>query len=360
MVKSKFLTAGLDVGFGYVKISTRAKQPIKFPAIVSDVVDLTITEDMLGEKYVKNIPPEEWLHVEVTNLETNEANQYFFGDLAVKQGKNKRYLSSKDKSLDEINKIAGYVGLSLLTDATDQVYNIIAGCPIDEYKELKKSYAENYPGKYRIKYMSGPLKGEVRDVCVCKTKITPQGYGVYLDSLLDFNGEIVREDLTKGKILITDTGFKTTNVLCLEEGVPVMVYSKQLNDGIRNIFMAIQEELSNQGYQGYSLEDVESIYNQGYLEIENGETIDITKVKERATISLADTITKKINSMGNPKMFKKILVAGGGGIHLATHFNFEQSELVQNAQFANSNGYAKGAVQIDNSLKKEEVNNQVG
>lgn len=336
------LTCGLDTGFGYLKV-VADKKKIKFPSIIADTVNMEIIEHLTSPEVLKRQNPLNYIHAELEDVATGKIVEYFFGKLAVDQGLNPRYLSSKDKSTDEENRAAMFVGLALIAEKPSQDFYVMAGVPIEEFSELRETYEKNLPGTMIVRFKSGPLKGISRTITIKKAKVTPQGYGAYLDALLDDNGDIQNDFLAKGYLAVMDTGFKTTNVIALKDAKPVIRESKQLNDGMRTVFEYIRNEISSAGYQGVPLENMEEIYLTGRMEINDDKYISVEKAKEYALNSLAKTLIKKLEGILDVNAVKQIVVAGGGGVALFDLFPYKHKRLVDEPQFANASGYAKGA-----------------
>lgn len=323
---------------------------MKFHNVAAGGIKRTIERSIRDLSNVKKTDLLKELDIVATN-EKGQKVHLFFGDLA-QDGVRPSYIWSNDRVNDIRSRVAIYTSLALMLPEGQDEGNFIVmtGLPLLHLGQLKNEYEKNLPGTMEITFNAGPWEGKTKKVTIVKSKATAQGYGIYLNQVLNLDGTMARPELAKGHVGIIDTGFRTTNLLYIRDGEPKDLGSEQTEDGMNVVHQRIQQYVNDSGGV-MSIEEVERVYQTESYEIANGEIVDFSLEKELALGDLCNSITQNANRIWTIENMKSIIVGGGGGAALYDNFIYSQKEIDENSQFANSLGYLKAMIR---QLRKQD------
>ncbi|KKM08954.1 hypothetical protein SY88_21085 [Clostridiales bacterium PH28_bin88] len=347
-------TVGVDMGFGWTKVwSDHSYQ--KFPAVVARGNDRNLAR--ITETFK---PSDMVLDVEITNQSTGVTGHYFIGDLAIREGEQPTYIWSKNKAADDMSLACLATSLALVARNDHQDFYVITGLPVAHFgTQLKEDFQQALKGnKFTVRFLSGRLQGRSKEIRILSAKVFPQGYGVYLDQLLDAGGRIAAtEYLAPTGIL--DIGFKTTDVVFVNDMQPVDRSSFPLELGMSWAYEQVQKHLNN-GYDiQKSLEEMEIIFQEKQVRI-NKEYKRIDPWIETAYRALTDRLKNEIaRKWTNTTDLDNIVIAGGGGLALYDYLDYPQKVLPPDAQFSNAKGFWKAGKKISGGLRNDQRNTAV-
>lgn len=334
-------TVGIDSGFGYMKVVAEEKK-IKFQNIAARGISRVI------EKSIREINPrraDQLKEIDVLiEMEGHPTQHYFFGELAF-DGSEPSYIWEKDRVNAERARAAIFTAIALVTNEEESYYYVMTGLPLTHLPKLKNEYENNLPGTAIVTFQGGPLAGQKRKITILKARPTAQGYGIFLNEILDENGAPTNKSLLKGQVGIIDVGMGTVNINLIRDGQPKDIGSDTLELGMNHVHQAIRQFIIEQG--GYiTIEEVEKVYSTGIYETFNETKINFEPVKQTALRDLANIITQAVSRSWNIPALKKIIVGGGGGQAIYDLLPFQQKMLANDSQFANALGYYKGATRM--------------
>ncbi|MBO8168717.1 MAG: ParM/StbA family protein [Thermoanaerobacteraceae bacterium] len=344
-------TVGVDMGYGWAKIWSD-QQYHKFPAVISWGNDRNLARVVETFK-TSEIP----LDVEVVNETTGVKGHFFIGDLAVREGEQPTYMWSKNKAADDMSLACLATSLALVANNEQQDFYVITGLPVAHFgTQLKQEYEKALKGsKFTVKFLSGYLEKQTREIRILAAKVLPQGYGAYLDQLLNANGNVARTEYLAPTGII-DIGFKTTDIVYVNDMQPIDRSSFPLELGMSWAYEQLQRQLNATYDIQKSLEEIEEIFLNKKVRIHR-EYRDITPWIETACRALTGRLRNEIaRKWANITDLENIVIAGGGGVALFEYLDYPQKILSTDAQFANARGFWKAGKRITGGIKDDTEN----
>lgn len=335
MAFNDFLAAGVDIGNSYMKAVASNGNEVVFPLIIAEGKDRVD----VGQTIVKDQPQENLLDVIVTE-EGQEPVHYFFGTYAARF-KDASFDNSENKAGEKALRAAMFTALALLNKKDSHIYWVCTGLPYEHYENLKSVYEREIPGKATVEFLNGPLSGSKRTVNILRAKTHIQGLGIYINELLDDNGNIRNHDLLEGKVGILDTGYRTTNFILVENGEVSEDYCTNTDKSMSNVINNLRKFINKEFNIKLELPQVLEAYESRTIRIPNPfslkTTIDAIHKK------LAEKITMETKQFWpDIRLINKIFIGGGGGIALGKHFPYSEKIIVED-QKANARGFLKAA-----------------
>ena len=334
---------GLDLGYGYVKISS-GERNIKFLSIVGNPIS-----NFAKTSAISSLD-------ELLNTLTiiYQGKTYYIGHNAQLNTRNGKISLRQDKyDNDEQTKIKIMTALALFT-AEDQYsaeFDVVLGLPVLEYYNQRDKINNmilnnNQPFEFTMKYGNKSVNKSIK--CT-NCKIISQGEGAYYNYILDSNAEIIttRSNNVAGLVVITDSGFKTCDIVTMENGRYIETYCDQLNSGV----VQIHNEILRLIMQNYNikkeLKDIDEIVRNKQV-FYSTKTYNIEHLIKQATEPFADNIIESLYTIHNGELgnISRILLTGGGAELTFEYIkeklkNTVQVEKIYNSEFANAQGYYK-------------------
>ena len=342
----KLQTVGVDMGFGWTKVWSEEKHE-KFPAVISWGNDRNLARVVETFKTTE-IP----LDVEVINHKTGVKGHFFIGDLAVKEGEQPTYMWSTNKAADEMALACLATSLAMVAKNDKQDFYVITGLPVAHFgTKLKEEYENALRGcEFSVRFLSGHMENQSKELRILSSKVLPQGYGAYLDQLLNEEGNVARTDYL-APTGVLDIGFKTTDIVFVDDMQPVDRHSFPLELGMSWAYEQLQKQLNNSYDIQKSLEEIEEVFLSKEIRI-GKEYKDVTPWLETASRALTGRLKNEIaRKWTNITDLENIVVAGGGGMVLFDYLDYPQKRLSVDAQFANARGFWKAGRRITGGIK---------
>lgn len=271
-----------------------------------------------------------------------DPNSYTVGDvdgLSSSSREHKRYGK-------ESYKLESLIAISRHVD-TDDTVKAVTGLPGNHYRiqEAKDDIKNQLEGE-QIIYVND--KAKVFHIEKVIPVLQPLGSLFYL--MLDTNGQYrgdIGAKLARGKKLIVDIGFGSTDIAVLE-GFD-LVQTEGLNYSMYNAFDFIDKRLKDQypilETQDYTLFELDDAirYKDGIF-YKAGKSYDLKSWKEDAFADVARQIMDKITNKYNPTQYDFVIFTGGGVPALDKYLSrYVKSDNVHTidgkSQAANSIGY---------------------
>lgn len=338
----EYMIIGIDLGYGQVKSSTIDKQ-YKFLSTVG-----TPVSDFGRLNTISNM--EELLN---TLAITYNNNKYYIGHNAVVNTRNGRFSLRQNKAGLEENKIKLLTTLALYTDINENEasFEIVSGLPVLEYKNQKDTlfdmiYNHNEPFEFIMHYGSKSINKSIK---INKVKIISQGEASFYDYILDNDGNINKEKAQQilGRVMVVDPGYKTTDIVTMENGKYIEVLSDQLNQGMNQVHNECIKLILNQYNIKKEMKEIDEIIRSKTL-FYNKQYIDISDIINNAIKPFAEDILDNLINISNDQLggLQSLILTGGGGSVIADYIKKELNDtvnviLIDDSEFSNANGYCK-------------------
>lgn len=296
------IVLGIDLGFGYIKVAWNEGQ-FKFPSWVA---------------HFTPTPLSQVIPITIDNVD------YVVGDLA-------RY----EKNLIEISSIDEIVKYSPVF-VMGAIQKILGE---DFYKKFHQhSYRLALGIAPKFKAYKDKIEEAVKKVLPqgSTCEVYPQGYGAYMDTLIDSPDKVIGKD-----VLVIDIGFNTVDyVLISAEGVKIK------GDTIERLGMTTAVEIfrkaipsSYADLANYSLSRLLNVFETGKAFVA-GREISLLQFRLKAIELYSDTVLSRMKDEIGNYLFEipSVVLVGGG----AYYVKFGRDVYVPPApEFANARGFYK-------------------
>lgn len=319
---------GLDLGFRQVKVSTVSKD-FTFDSVIGYPSAIELKEE--GSHEAKAL----------SNLSLEYGGTiYYVGEKAIRDTKNSQLTFTADKTDNQTDLLKTLTALGEATDEETAEYRIVSGLPVDELgiDGLKEKMISNLTGQYVFK-----LNNKDRNITVAKVTIIAQSAGAYYDYILDKTGKLI-EDRVQPKIIVIDIGFRTTDIVCMENGRYNPSESFTIYTGVHNIHSELRKLLLKKHRVQKHPTEIDKIMKDGFITL-NGAQVDLTEEIAAAKKPYAEKILSELPLyIENLSEVNQFLIAGGGGDAMSDIFLgafSSPTELLDHAEEANARGYYK-------------------
>lgn len=336
------ILAGVDLGYGQVKVLSNDNKYKFLSAVGTPISDFGRTANISNmDELLKSLTI------------TYEGNKYYVGYNAIINSRNGRLSLRQNKAETNENKIKFITALALLMDEDqDEIeVDVVSGLPVLEFKNQKDSlfnmiYNYGRPLEFIMHY--GP-KQVYKRIKIKDVRIISQGEGAFYDFILDNDGNIIQEraNQVNGTIMVVDPGYKTTDIVTMDNGKYVEPLSDQFNKGINQVhnecIRLIMERLSIKK----EMKEIDDIIRSGKL-FYNTKEYNISKIIEDAAKPFAIDIVDNLINLSNDQLgsMQHLLLTGGGASILYPYIKAELDgiinvSLLDNSEFSNASGYYK-------------------
>jgi len=201
------MIVGVDIGYGYTKAIGGGAQVV-FPSVVGKAERIRYETDLVG--------PSDASGVSGLALITEEGDR-FVGELALLQSRVQWTLLDRSRVEDPSARLLFLAALSELIGANlsgdTSHFRVVTGLPVKWYAD-RDVVIQQLEGKHIVRRMNGHeavQRLSVRDVLV-----VPQPFGSLFDVILDAEGQIVDEELARGRLGVIDVGTYTTDYVLVD------------------------------------------------------------------------------------------------------------------------------------------------
>lgn len=322
---------GVDLGYGFVKITDGKKDKL-FPSVVGQARTLRYVTDEGPEQNMINN-----LHIAVDDRE------YFVGDLANRQSDVVLFSLNETRMDESISKVLLTTSLALLAEGHNTNFNIVTGLPVGFFTETKQTVTQLFKGRHNVSLKRNRNSDQDFAVMVDEVKVLPEPFGSLFDLILDYNGNVVDENLAASKVGIIDIGFRTTDYIVVDNLENIDRLSGSSNTALSTAYVLISELLKEEFKISKPIYQLDQIVRSGEIRI-SGKTYKLDEIIKHAFSVVAEKLITEINSLWiNKWELDMVFITGGGGVALAEYLmpHFDNSLLAKEAQFANVYGFRK-------------------
>ena len=336
------LLVGIDLGYGQVKVLSDNKQYKFLSAVgtpISDfgrVANITNEEDLLKSLVI-----------------TYEGTKYYVGHNAILNTRNGRLSLRQNKAELDENKIKFITSIALLMeeDQNEIEVDVVSGLPVLEFKNQKDNLFNmiyNYGKPFYFTMHYGP-KTVNKAIKVKSVRIISQGEGAFYDYILNNNGNIIQERANKvsGTIMVVDPGYKTTDIVSMENGRYIELLSDQFNKGINQVHNECIRLIMDQLGIKKEMKEIDEAIRTKKL-FHNTKEYNISKIIEQSAKPFAIDIVDNLINLSNDQLgsMQHLLLTGGGASILYPYIkeelnNIIEVSLIDNSEFSNASGYYK-------------------
>jgi plasmid segregation protein ParM len=344
------LLVGSDLGYGQVKALSGDLRVKFLSAVGTPISDF-------GR--VAAITSEDELLQSLTI--TYEGKKYYIGHNAIINSRNGRLTLRQNKAESDDNKIKFITSLALLT-REDQEYgefDIITGLPVLEYKNQKDAlynmiYSDGKPFEFTMHYGPKEIKKVIKTNYV---KVISQGEGAFYDFVLDNKGGIIPERAAQvnGLVMVVDPGYRTTDIVTMENGRYIEPLSDQFNKGVNQIHQEMLRLVMERLNIKKELKDMDEIARSGKL-YHNMHEYNLSKIIADAAKPFAEDLIESLITVSNDQLgsMQRLILTGGGSeiIHPFVKELLDgiiEVELMPGAEFCNVSGYYKYGLLLRNA-----------
>lgn len=322
---------GIDIGYGFVKI-TDGQEGYLFPSVVGDG-----NAHFLPSLGLQPSARTEDLRVVI------DGEIYFVGSLAIRHSRLAHRGLSASRGEGNNFKVLLLSALSLFCPQPLNTFAVVTGLPPGRM-HLTEELLRQVKGEHRLVRLTEQGSEEIT-IRIERVAVVPQPLGGYWSQVLDSRGK-VRDDaaLLQGRTGIIDVGFRTSDLVTIQDGEYVHEQSRTIPVGLVTAY----EEIAAGLLAAHGIERETYALDEAVIRGEislAGKRVDITSLRERAFAQLATKLLVEVQSAWQVKDFDALLLVGGGGHSLARYLlpHLPQCTVPSEPGTANSRGFAAWA-----------------
>lgn len=293
---------GLDLGYGYTKLTSDGKTVQSFPSVVGSGKERQFAGLFGGGRGLDEMAVEIGGHV------------YYVGDLAVAESYDASRAIDRNKTRHAATQVLVATAVLLAQPSTVEAIKLYTGLPLEYVWEQREDLAAALQGmKFTAKGVSGPFQGIKQEINFDTVKVLPQAIGAAYAALMDEQGMPRYPELTKVEdpMALIDIGYRTTDftvfhvqprLRVLEElSGTIGVGAQTLYNMVRAAFPEIPER------------DIETAVAKGRLWL-NGRDLDLRTEVAEVKKSVAKTISGHVKHKWGDRIgrVRVVFLAGGG------------------------------------------------
>ena len=341
---------GIDLGYGQIKVMTNDFKIRFLSAVGTPISDFSKTAGINSEQELMN-----------SLALTYEGQKYFVGHNALVNTRNGKMTLRQNKAEVVDNKIKLLTALALLIPEDDNYgeFEIITGLPVLEFKNqceiLKDAIANNNKPFECIMHYGN--KEVLKMIKINFVKVVSQAEGAFYDYVLNKNGDLIsgREDDVAGMVMVVDVGYRTTDIVTMENGLYIEPLSDQLNKGVNQIHQEILRLIMSKLNIKRELKDMDAIVRNGEL-FHNMKTYKIADIIAQASKPFSEDIVENLHTISNDRLgsMQHIILTGGGAelvfpyVKKALNGIIEVS-IMSESEYCNASGYFKFGTLLKNT-----------
>lgn len=333
---------GLDLGYGQIKILSGDEREKFISAVGTPISSFGRASAVVSKSELLNSLSLTW-----------NGQTYYAGHNAIVNTRNGRLTLRQNKTAHEHNIVKFLTSLALLTEE-DQEYaefDIITGLPVLEYKneaDNLKHVIMNGGKPFVFDFHYGP-KTVKKTIKINQAVVVSQGEGAFYDFVLDKTGNIVekRAALVSGKVMVVDIGYRTIDIVTMENGRYIETLSDQLNKGVNTMHQEVLRLIMERMQIKKELKDMDEIVRTGTL-FHNTKEYDINKILDDVAAPYAEDIVDNLHIISNDQLgsVNHVIMTGGGAEivypFVAKHLkDIVEVSVMDKAEFCNASGYYK-------------------
>ena len=326
------MIVGVDIGYGYTKVVARERQ-ITFPSVVGKAERIRYENDLGAASHMGDGPQMAYI---------TEEGDHFVGELALLQSRVQWTLLDRSRVEDPSARLLFLAGLSQLVEGQrgTQSFRIVTGLPVKWYADREK-VVDQWAGKHVLRSVNGSQavhRLSVSDLCV-----VPQPFGSLFDVLLDSQGQIVEQELARGRLGVIDVGTYTTDYVLVDGLRYIERGSGTISTAMSTAYQLIGRSLLDSYGLDLRMHEVDRVVRQGRVTL-FGEDRAIDWLVDPVLDAVSAEILAHAGTLwGDGRDLKTILVTGGGAMALGGRIRdrYGHARVAPDAALANVKGFLK-------------------
>ncbi len=317
---------GIDLGYEAVKVVT-SSQRVSFPSIVGTPEQSTFK-----------------LGAESTFVIRINDRTYNVGEAALEQSRFTTRQEDRDWYNSQEYLVLLHGALSSLYKEGHREVVVVTGLPVAFYESDKQKVRDLFESDMHIVMRDD---NPAIPINVLRCFVIPQVMGTLLNEALNDTGQIANQIVAEGRIGVIDIGGNTTNFLHAHKMGDVKRETTSINlggwDAMRAVRPMIEEVCPDVEYADH---EISRIIAEGLVKY-RGEEIDLSDRIATILDPMAEQLIAKAKELwpGGGARLDSILLSGGGslvlGERIKTQIDHTDIRVVEDAIFANANGYYK-------------------
>lgn len=317
---------GIDIGYGFVK-ATDSRVGYVFPSVVGNG-----SSDLLLRTGLQRLEPTDELRVSVGGA------LYYVGNLAIRHSRMAyRSLSATREEGNDL-LVLFLSTLSLFCHEPLNSFAVVTGLPpgrMHQAEELMRTLK----GQHQVirHTASGPEEVNIR---VERITVVPQPLGTYWSRVLDSRGKVVDEHSLQDRVGIIDVGFRTSDLVTVEDGEYISEKSRTVPTGLAAAYEEIASSILREHGVEREIHALDEAVIRGEINV-SGQRVEISVLRDQAYERLATKIFVEVRSAWQLAEYDHVYITGGGGKALERFLKpqFTQAALIEEPVTANSRGY---------------------
>lgn len=322
---------GLDLGYGYVKVTSDGKTVQSFPSVVGSGKERQFSGLFGSGRGLDEMAVEIGGHV------------YYVGDLAVAESYDASRAIDRNKTHHEATRVLVGTAVLLAQPPAGETIHLYTGLPLEYVREQRDDLATALQGmKFKVRGVSGPFQGIEREVSFDNVKVLPQAIGAAYAALMDENGRPRYPELAvvEEPMALIDIGYRTTDFTVFQVRPRLRVWeelSGTVAVGAHTVYNMVRAE-----FPEIPERDVETAVAREQIWL-NGRTLDLRREVAEVKKSVAKTIADEVKHRWGDRMgrIRVVFLAGGGAKLLQSELQTLHPDVrvVPEPQGANAVGF---------------------
>lgn len=320
---------GIDLGYANVKIVT-STQRVQFPSIVGT-----------PEKAAFNMGTLQNFTITVNK------RTYNVGEAALEQSRFTTRQEDREWYKSTEYLVLLHAALSTLYKEGLKEVVVVTGLPVAFYESDKDAIRSLFENDIHLVVRDDRM---VMPINIVKCYVIPQVMGTLLNQALNKTGQIADQKIAEGRIGVIDIGGNTSNFLHAHKMGDVKKETTSINlggwDAMRAIRPIVEDAAPDVDYADHEISQAIADLSIRY----RGDTVDLTEQIAPILDPMAEQLIAKAKELwpGGGARLDTILLSGGGalilGERIKQHLNHADIRIVDDALFANADGYHKLAM----------------
>lgn len=350
------ILVGNDLGYGQIKIVSHDRKEKFLSAVGTPVSDFGRVAAVVNKQ--------ELLDGLFITLDKN----YYVGRNAIVNTRNGRLTLRQNKADHEHNKVKFLTSLALLTEQYQEEaeFDIVTGLPVLEFKNESEALKQmmlndGNPFTFTMHYGNVSVPKQIK---INNVKIVSQGEGAFYDFILDDTGTIIpnHAEIVAGTVMVVDIGYRTTDIVTMENGRYIEPLSDQINKGVNTMHQEILRLIMEKHGIKKELRDLDQIVRSGSF-YHNTKEYDVNDIINEAAKPFAEDIVESLHTISNDQLGSvNHIIFTGGGAQIIYTFALEllqgivNSSIMKDSEYCNANGYYKYGLLLKNAQKEVDQN----
>lgn len=335
------MIVGVDVGYGYTK-AVGDRNQVVFPSVIGKAERIRYQDAL---RPVGPTQGEETSHRATEDehgiaLITEEGDR-FVGDLALLQSRLQWTLLDRSRVEDPSARLLFLAALSELTgDAREQDFRVVTGLPVNWYNDRDK-VVQQFQGKHLVRRINGSQV--VKRLSVSDVLVVPQPFGSLFHEILGPDGQIVQDDLARGRIGVIDIGTYTTDYVLVDALRYVEPGSGTISTAMSKAYELISRSILDTFGLDMRMHQVDQVVRAGFVTV-FGEKRDIRWLAAPVLDAISQEILAQAGTLwGDGRDLIAVLVTGGGAVALGNRIRdrYPHARVPVDAPLANVRGFQR-------------------